>query len=167
MTRAYVGHVKNRLQEMKAALKIQAAWRGASTRKRVKKTKAAIKTRKIQDDARQRRLREERVTNYHEQLAVKQKKLWQLDAWKKWCVALEPRVEFQAKVKRIRAAVKIQKRARAWIMHRRVAVHAERVQRFQFVTRLQAKWRGIGARRRFKYAKAATQIQSGASDPTG
>ncbi len=162
MTRAYVGHVKNRLQEMKAALKIQAAWRGASTRKRVKKTKAAIKTRKIQDDARQRRLREERVTNYHEQLAVKQKKLWQLDAWKKWCVALEPRVEFQAKVKRIRAAVKIQKRARAWIMHRRVAVHAERVQRFQFVTRLQAKWRGIGARRRFKYAKAATQIQSGA-----
>ena len=162
MTRAYVGHVKNRLQEMKAALKIQAAWRGASTRKRVKKTKAAIKTRKIQDDARQRRLREERVTNYHEQLAVKQKKLWQLDAWKKWCVVLEPRVEFQAKVKRIRAAVKIQRRARAWIMHRRVAVHAERVQRFQFVTRLQAKWRGIGARRRFKYAKAATQIQSGA-----
>lgn len=162
MTRAYVGHVKNRLQEMKAALKIQAAWRGASTRKRVKKTKAAIKTRKIQDDARQRRLREERVTNYHEQLAVKQKKLWQLDAWKKWCVALEPRVEFQAKVKRIRAAVTIQRRARSWIMHRRIAVHAERVQRFQFVTRLQAKWRGIGARRRFKYAKAATQIQSGA-----
>ena len=166
MTRAYVGHVKNRLQEMKAALKIQAAWRGASTRKRVKKTKAAIKTRQIQDEARMRRLRDERTNNYHEQLAVKQKNLWQKDAWKKWCVALEPRVEFQAKVKRIRAAVTIQRRARSWIMHRRIAVHAERVQRFQFITRLQAKWRGIGARRRFKYAKAATQIQSGMPRPT-
>eukprot|EP01047_Picozoa_sp_COSAG01_P040107 COSAG01_NODE_3356_length_6207_cov_4.313360_1_plen_727_part_00 len=162
MTRAYVGHVKNRLGEMKAALKIQAAWRGASTRKRVKKTKAAIKTRKIQEEARVRRLREERVTNYHEQLAIKQKRLWQLDSWKKWCIALEPRVEFQAKVKRIRAAVTIQNQARRWIMHRRIQVHAERVKRFQFVVRLQAKWRGIHARRRFRHSQAATQIQSGA-----
>ena len=161
MTRSYVGHVKNRLNEMKAALKIQSTWRGAATRKRVQRTKTAIKTRKIQDEARMRRLREERVTNYHEQLAMKQKKLWQLDSWKKWCVALEPRVEFQAKVKRIRSAVTIQRKARQWIMHKRIAVHAERLKRFQFIVTLQAKWRGIGARRRFKDGKAAIQIQSG------
>jgi hypothetical protein len=160
MTRKYVGHVRNRLQEMKAVLKIQKVWRGFSTRKRVKKTKAAIKTRKIQDDARMRRLKDERVTRYNEQLAVKQKRLWQLQSWKKWCVALEPRVEFQAKVKRIRAAVIIQRSTRSWIMKRRVAIHAERVRRFQFVIRLQAKWRGIHARRRYKYDKAATQIQA-------
>ena len=160
MTRSYVGHVRNRLNEMKAVLKIQAAYRGFATRKRVKKTKAAIKTRKIQDDARMRRMKDERITRYQEQLAVKQKHLWQMNSWKKWCVALEPRVEFQAKVKRIRAAVSIQRASRMWIIRRQAQKHADRVRQFQFLIRLQSKWRGIHARRRFKYDKAAIQIQA-------
>eukprot|EP01051_Picozoa_sp_SAG22_P002101 SAG22_NODE_90_length_21067_cov_8.490843_5_plen_1250_part_00 len=160
VTRSYVGHVRNKLGEMKAVLKIQAAYRGFATRKRIKKTRAAIKTRKIQDDARMRRLKDERIERYQEQLAIKQKTLWQKQSWKKWCVALEPRVEFQAKVKRIRAAVKIQQAMRMYFIKRRAAIHSERIRRIQWVIRLQCKWRGIHARRRYKYDKAATDIQA-------
>ena len=52
----------------------------ARTFKRVKRAKTAIKTRKIRDDARRRRLQGERVESYEEELRERQVRLWQLAA---------------------------------------------------------------------------------------
>jgi len=160
VARKSVGHVKSQLLEHRAATKIQARWRGIQSRRRIKKTKTAIKTRQIQEEARLRRLREERIARYLSELRKRQHRLWEQQAWRQWIVALEPRVEFQAKVKKIRAAKVIQNAWRMRGMKKKAGKHAKEIRKFQLVVHIQGVFRGVLARRRYKESRAAAQIQA-------